>query len=140
MVPHAACFSWCRLFSSVLLLMILQNRNHSRFSPIPACFADEELPLDQDGAEILSETFSILSLKEMKLHVGSGAAGGAAGEDGDEDGGIATMTKKVLQAAQKKLVQQVSGGGRVLSVYRWRSRRSRSLLPLVVHRSTRRSS
>ncbi|XP_075902222.1 condensin-2 complex subunit D3 isoform X3 [Nelusetta ayraudi] len=78
-----------------------------------ACFADEELPLDQEGAEILSETFSILSLKEMKLHTGSSAAaaaaaaGGAAGEDGDEEGSIATMTKKVLQAAQKKVVQQV---------------------------------
>lgn len=115
-----------------------------RCCPIAACFADEELPLDQDGAEILSETFRILSLKEMKLHVGSGAAaaaaaGGAAGEDGDEDAGIGTMTKKVLQAAQKKLVQQVSSSGRSLSSHRWRSCSSR-LCPLVVHRSTRRSS
>lgn len=85
------------------------------FFRIPACFADEELPLDHDGAEILSETFSILSLKEMKLQAGSSAAaGGAAAEDGDEDGGIATLTKKVLQAAQKKLVQQVGGSGRGL--------------------------
>ncbi|KAJ4948743.1 hypothetical protein JOQ06_020266 [Pogonophryne albipinna] len=43
-----------------------------------ACFADDELPLDADGADILSETFRILSLKEMKL-----------------------------QAAQKKVVSQV---------------------------------
>lgn len=76
---------------------------------VPACFADEDLPLDQDGAELLSETFSILSLKEMKLHAGSSAS---AGEDGEEDGGVATMTKKVLQAAEKKLVQQVSDSGR----------------------------
>lgn len=97
--------------------------------------------MDQDGAEILSETFSILSLKEMKLQVGTGAAatGGAAGEEGDEEGGVATMTKKVLQAAQKKVVQQVSGSGRGLSVHRWRHRSSHLLL-LLVHRSTRRSS
>lgn len=68
----------------------------------------------------MSETFSILSLKEMKLQAGSSAAA-AAGEDEDEDGSTATLTKKVLQAAQKKLVQQVSGGGRGLSVDRWRS-------------------
>lgn len=88
----------------------------------------------------MSETFSILSLKEMKLHAGSSAAaaGGAAGED-EEEGSIGTMTKKVLQAAQKKVVQQVSGGRRAVSVDRWRSRSSRPLL-LVVHRSTRRSS
>lgn len=112
---------WCHLYSAVLLHTILVY--YSSFLlllPVPACFADEELPLDQDGAEILSETFSILSLKEMKLQSGSSAAasGANAGEEGDEDGGIATLTNKVLQAAQKKLVQQVSGGGRGLSVDR----------------------
>lgn len=126
-----------------MFLLLHPIRFFHNFSHISACFADEELPLDQEGAEILSETFSILSLKEMKLHAGStaaaAAAGGAAGEDGDEEGSIATMTKKVLQAAQKKVVQQVSGGRRALSVDRWRSRISR-LLPLVAHRSTRRSS
>lgn len=105
----------------LLLHPILFFNHSSDFSHISACFADEELPLDQEGAEILSETFSILSLKEMKLHAGSSAAaaaGGAAGEDGDEEGSITTMTKKVLQAAQKKVVQQVSGGRRALSVDR----------------------
>ncbi|XP_035518951.1 condensin-2 complex subunit D3 [Morone saxatilis] len=71
-----------------------------------ACFADEELPLDADGAEILSETFNILSLKEMKLQAISTAAGGAAGEEPEEEN-MANMAKAVLQAAQKKVVSQV---------------------------------
>lgn len=75
--------------------------------PIPACFADEELPLDADGVEILSETFNILSLKEMKLQAISTPAGGATGDDPEEEN-MATMAKAVLQAAQKKVVSQVS--------------------------------
>ncbi|KAL7383049.1 hypothetical protein ABVT39_003969 [Epinephelus coioides] len=71
-----------------------------------ACFADEELPLDADGAEILSETFNILSLKEMKLQAISTPAGGATGDDPEEEN-MATMAKAVLQAAQKKVVSQV---------------------------------
>ncbi|XP_041803855.1 condensin-2 complex subunit D3 [Chelmon rostratus] len=73
---------------------------------ILACFADEELPLDADGADILSETFNILSLKEMKLQAISSAAGGAAGEEPEEEN-MATMAKAVLQAAQNKVVSQV---------------------------------
>lgn len=72
--------------------------------PIPACFADKELPLDADGAEILSETFNILSLKEMKLQ----AISVPAGEEPEEEN-VATMAKAVLQAAQKKVVSQVGG-------------------------------
>ncbi|XP_044070420.1 condensin-2 complex subunit D3 [Siniperca chuatsi] len=72
---------------------------------ILACFADEELPLDGDGAQILSETFNILSLKEMKLHAISTPAGGAAGEEPEEEN--MAMAKAVLQAAQKKVVSQV---------------------------------
>ncbi|KAM9344578.1 condensin-2 complex subunit D3 [Symphorus nematophorus] len=72
---------------------------------ILACFADEELPLDADGAEILSETFNVLSLKEMKLQAISNAAAGAAEEDPEEN--MATMAKAVMQAAQKKVVSQV---------------------------------
>ncbi|XP_040906250.1 condensin-2 complex subunit D3 isoform X2 [Toxotes jaculatrix] len=71
-----------------------------------ACFADEELPLDADGAEILSETFNILSLKEMKLQAISAPAGVPAGEEPEEEN-MATMAKAVLQAAQKKVVSQV---------------------------------
>uniref|UniRef100_A0A3B5M4J8 Condensin complex subunit 1 C-terminal domain-containing protein n=1 Tax=Xiphophorus couchianus TaxID=32473 RepID=A0A3B5M4J8_9TELE len=48
---------------------------------ILACFADEELPLDADGAEILSETFNVLSLKELKLQAFSAPAGGAGSEE-----------------------------------------------------------
>ncbi|XP_030581686.1 condensin-2 complex subunit D3 isoform X2 [Archocentrus centrarchus] len=73
---------------------------------ILACFADEELPLDADGSGILSETFSILSLKEMKLHAISSSAGVAAGEEAEEEN-MAAMAKAVLQAAQKKVVSQV---------------------------------
>ncbi|KAM6922519.1 condensin-2 complex subunit D3 [Lycodopsis pacificus] len=73
---------------------------------ILACFADEELPLDADGAEILSETFNILSLKEIKLQAISTPAGSAAGEEPEEDN-MATMAKAALQVAQKKVVSQV---------------------------------
>ncbi|CAJ1066500.1 condensin-2 complex subunit D3 isoform X1 [Xyrichtys novacula] len=68
-----------------------------------ACFADEELPLDADGAEILSETFHILSLKEMKLQAVSHPAESSAEEETGEE----NMAKVVLQAAQKKMVSQV---------------------------------
>ncbi|XP_074532674.1 condensin-2 complex subunit D3 isoform X2 [Halichoeres trimaculatus] len=71
-----------------------------------ACFADAELPLDADGAEILSETFNVLSLKEMKLQAVSAPAGGHAEEEPEEEN-MAHMAKTVLQAAQKKVVSQV---------------------------------
>ncbi|XP_028324402.1 condensin-2 complex subunit D3 isoform X2 [Gouania willdenowi] len=71
-----------------------------------AFFADEELPLDADGTEILSETFKVLSLKEMKLQAISAPAGVAAGEEPEEEN-MATMAKAVMQVAQKKLVSQV---------------------------------
>lgn len=70
-----------------------------------ACFADEELPVDADGAAILSETFSILSLKEIKLQAMRSAATAAAEEPEEEN--MATMAKAVLEAAQKKVVSQV---------------------------------
>ncbi|XP_034537815.1 condensin-2 complex subunit D3 isoform X2 [Notolabrus celidotus] len=71
-----------------------------------ACFADEELLLDADGSEILSETFRILSLKEMKLQAVSSTAGGPAEEETEEEN-MANMAKAVLHAAQKKVVSQV---------------------------------
>ncbi|XP_037322462.2 condensin-2 complex subunit D3 [Pungitius pungitius] len=73
---------------------------------ILACFADEELQLDEDGAEVLSETFNILSLKEMKLQAMSTPIEGAGGEE-PEDENMATIMKAVLQVAQKKVVSQV---------------------------------
>lgn len=75
---------------------------------LPVCFADEELPLDTDGAEILRETFNILSMKEMKLQAISSTAGGVTGEEPEEEERMASMAKAVLQAAQKKVVSQVS--------------------------------
>ncbi|XP_077350803.1 condensin-2 complex subunit D3 isoform X2 [Festucalex cinctus] len=71
-----------------------------------ACFANEELPLDADGADILSETFNILTLKEMKLQAVSHTPGSAAAEE-QEEVNTATMAKAVLQAAQNKVVSQV---------------------------------
>ncbi|XP_077437958.1 condensin-2 complex subunit D3 [Vanacampus margaritifer] len=71
-----------------------------------ACFANEELPLDADGAGILSDTFNILTLKEMKLQAVSHPPGGAAAEE-REEADMATMAKAVLQAAQNKVVSQV---------------------------------
>ncbi|XP_016136259.1 condensin-2 complex subunit D3-like [Sinocyclocheilus grahami] len=65
-------------------------------------FVDSELPLDSDSSELLSDTFDILSLKEMKLTAMSGPA---AGEEPQED--EMAMAKAVLQVAQKKLVSQV---------------------------------
>ncbi|KAM3865358.1 condensin-2 complex subunit D3 [Diretmus argenteus] len=73
---------------------------------ILACFADEDLPLDSDGADILAETFRVLSLKEMKLQAISSTAAGATGEEPEEEN-MAAMAKVVLQAAQKKVISQV---------------------------------
>lgn len=48
----------------------------------------------------------------MKLQAISAPAGGAAGEEPEEEN-MATMAKAVLQAAQKKVVSQVSNVGQV---------------------------
>ncbi|XP_061914930.1 condensin-2 complex subunit D3 isoform X2 [Entelurus aequoreus] len=71
-----------------------------------ALFADEELRLDAEGADILSETFNILTLKEMKLQVMSAPHGGVAVEEAEEEN-AAAMAKVVIQAAQNKVVSQV---------------------------------
>lgn len=68
--------------------------------------------MDADGADILSETFRILSLKEMKLQAISRPAGGAAAEEVEEEN-MATMARAVMQAAQKKVVSQVSSVGKL---------------------------
>ncbi|XP_056250604.1 condensin-2 complex subunit D3 [Seriola aureovittata] len=88
-------------FTDAQRFNITNKINHT----ILAYFADEELPLDADGAEILSETFNILSLKEMKLQAISAPAG--SGEEPEEEN-MANMAKVVLQAAQKKVVTQVA--------------------------------
>lgn len=79
----------------------------------PACFADEELQLDADGAEVLSETFNILSLKEIKLQAMSAPIESTEGEE-PEDENMATIVKAVLQVAQKKVVSQVSNDCQVM--------------------------
>ncbi|XP_015236877.1 PREDICTED: condensin-2 complex subunit D3 isoform X1 [Cyprinodon variegatus] len=80
------------------------NTTNKISQTVLACFAEEELPLDSDGAEVLSETFNVLSLKEFKLQAVSAPAGGA--EESEEEN-VATMTKVVLQVAQRKVVSQV---------------------------------
>ncbi|XP_030643580.1 condensin-2 complex subunit D3 [Chanos chanos] len=67
-----------------------------------ACFVDGELPLDSDGAELLADTFDVLSLREIKLTAMSAPSGG---EDPQED--EMAMAKAVIQVAQKKLISQV---------------------------------
>lgn len=53
-----------------------------------------------------------MSLKEMKLQAISSPTGVMAGEEPEEEN-MATMAKAVLQAAQKKVVSQVSNAGQV---------------------------
>lgn len=81
---------------------------------IPACFANEELPLDADGEGILAETFNILTLKEIKLQVISHPPGTATAEE-QEEANMTTMAKAVLQAAQNKVVSQVNSDWACLS-------------------------
>ncbi|KAF7667854.1 hypothetical protein LDENG_00040740 [Lucifuga dentata] len=84
---------------------------------ILACFADEELPLDKDGDEILAETFSILSLKELKMQTMSSPAGGTVGEESDDE----NIGKAALRVAQKKVVSQV-----------WKKAFTESTVPLII--------
>uniref|UniRef100_A0A8D2CNW3 Condensin-2 complex subunit D3 n=1 Tax=Sciurus vulgaris TaxID=55149 RepID=A0A8D2CNW3_SCIVU len=70
---------------------------------ILACFADGILPLDMDASELLSDTFEVLSSKEIKL------LAMRAKPDKDllveeEDMALADV---VMQEAQKKLISQV---------------------------------
>ncbi|XP_068184281.1 condensin-2 complex subunit D3 isoform X2 [Antennarius striatus] len=74
---------------------------HRISQTVLTCFADEELPLDEGGAELLSETFRVLSLEEMKLRVMC-----AAGAEPEEDNAVA-MATAVKQAAHRKVVTQV---------------------------------
>ncbi|XP_042558993.1 condensin-2 complex subunit D3 isoform X2 [Clupea harengus] len=68
---------------------------------ILAGFVDQTLPLDEDGAALLSDTFDVLSLKELKLSAASAAEG--ADEPQDEQAILVkTMQKKLISHAQKK--------------------------------------
>lgn len=69
-----------------------------------ACFADGVLPLDMEASELLSDTFEVLSSKEIKLL----AMRSKPDKDllmEDDDMALANV---VMQEAQKKLISQVS--------------------------------
>ncbi|XP_018610948.1 condensin-2 complex subunit D3 [Scleropages formosus] len=72
---------------------------------ILASFVDGVLPLDTAGAELLSDTFDVLSLKEIKL---SAMCNPVDRDEQMEDEPMAmAMANAVMQVAQKKLISQV---------------------------------
>ncbi|XP_060106445.1 condensin-2 complex subunit D3 [Heteronotia binoei] len=68
-----------------------------------ACFVDEVLPLDMEASELLSDTFEILSCKEIKLS----AMRSRPEEDLHPEEDEMAMADAVMQVAQKKLISQV---------------------------------
>ncbi|XP_053819311.1 condensin-2 complex subunit D3 isoform X3 [Vidua chalybeata] len=70
---------------------------------ILACFVDEVLPLDLEGNELLSDTFAVLSCKEIKLS----SMRSKPEEDIQADEDEMAMANAVMQVAQKKLISQV---------------------------------
>ncbi|XP_048839839.1 condensin-2 complex subunit D3 isoform X1 [Brienomyrus brachyistius] len=70
---------------------------------ILANFVDGILPLDAEGAEILSDAFDVLSLKEIKLS----AMRSPVERDEQQDDEQLAMANAVMQVAQKKLISQV---------------------------------
>lgn len=64
---------------------------------------DEVLPLDMEANELLSDTFEILSCKEIKLS----AMRSIPDEDNQPEEDEMAMANAVMQAAQKKLISQV---------------------------------
>ncbi|XP_078055001.1 condensin-2 complex subunit D3 [Mustelus asterias] len=69
---------------------------------ILACFVDGVLPLDMEVNELLSDTFVVMSCKEIKLS-------SMRSKPGDEDqvDDEMALANAVMQAAQKKLISQV---------------------------------
>ncbi|KAJ7413416.1 Condensin-2 complex subunit D3 [Pitangus sulphuratus] len=70
---------------------------------ILACFVDGVLPLDMEADELLSDTFTVLSCKEIKLS----AMRSKPEEDLETDEDEMTAASTVVQVAQKKLISQV---------------------------------
>ncbi|XP_062450376.1 condensin-2 complex subunit D3 [Rhea pennata] len=70
---------------------------------ILACFVDKVLPLDLEASELLSDTFAILSCKEIKLST----MRSKPEEDIQPEEDEMAMANAVMQAAQKKLISQV---------------------------------
>ncbi|NXP11351.1 CNDD3 protein, partial [Thinocorus orbignyianus] len=70
---------------------------------ILACFVDHILPLDLEASELLSDTFAVLSCKEIKLSTMRSKPEEDILPDEDE----LAMANAVMQVAQKKLISQV---------------------------------
>ncbi|CAM9824963.1 unnamed protein product [Bubo scandiacus] len=68
-----------------------------------ACFVDQILPLDLEASELLSDTFAVLSCKEIKLST----MRSKPDEDIQPDEDEMAMANAVMQVAQKKLISQV---------------------------------
>ncbi|NWR85142.1 CNDD3 protein, partial [Furnarius figulus] len=68
-----------------------------------ACFVDEVLPLDMEASELLSDTFAVLSCKEIKLST----MRSKPEEDLQPEEDEMAMANAVMQVAQKKLISQV---------------------------------
>lgn len=72
---------------------------------VPACFVDNVLPLDLEASELLSDTFAVLSCKEIKLST----MRSKPDEDIQADEDEMAVANAVMEAAQKKLISQVNG-------------------------------
>ncbi|NWS44292.1 CNDD3 protein, partial [Probosciger aterrimus] len=70
---------------------------------ILACFVDNVLPLDLEANELLSDTFAVLSCKEIKLST----MRSKPEEDFQAEEDEMAMANAVVQVAQKKLISQV---------------------------------
>ncbi|KFZ61124.1 Condensin-2 complex subunit D3, partial [Podiceps cristatus] len=70
---------------------------------ILACFVDKVLPLDLEASELLSDTFAVLSCKEIKLSTMRSKPDEGIQPDEDE----MAMANAVMQVAQKQLISQV---------------------------------
>ncbi|KAK9395042.1 condensin-2 complex subunit D3 [Crotalus adamanteus] len=68
-----------------------------------ACFVDGVLPLNMEASQLLSDTFEILSCKEIKLS----AMRSRPEEDIQPEEDELAMANAVMQVAQKKLISQV---------------------------------
>lgn len=68
-----------------------------------ACFADGILPLDMEGSDLLSDTFEVLSSREIKLL----AMRSKPDKDLLMEEDDMALANVVMQEAQKKLISQV---------------------------------
>ncbi|MGH0159308.1 UNVERIFIED_CONTAM: hypothetical protein FKN15_040679 [Acipenser sinensis] len=68
-----------------------------------ASFVDGLVPLDKEASDLLSDTFEVLSSKEIKLSTMRSKPGKEVQPDDDE----IAMATAVMQVAQKKLISQV---------------------------------